>query len=154
MRSFFTLSCLLLVAAAALLTGCQQDTCSRNQEYTRYEPVYKNLEEMRVPVTFDASRPLTNPGKIFYYNGYLFVNEINEGIHIYDNTNPESPVSIGFLTIPGNLDMAVNGHYLYVDSYLDLLAIDIADPKAPVQAERVNDVFVNFFTNSEFGYLV
>ena len=154
MRSFFTLSCLLLVAAATLLTGCQQDTCTRTQEYTRFEPVYKTLEEMRIPVTFDATRPLTNPGKIFYYNGYLFVNEINEGIHIYDNTNPESPVSIGFLTIPGNLDMAVNGHYLYVDSYLDLLAIDIADPRAPVEAERVNDVFVNFYSTSQFGYLV
>jgi hypothetical protein len=42
--------------------------------------------------------------------------------------------------------MAVHGHYLYVDSYLDLVAIDISNPEAPVEADRTNDVFQNFYS--------
>jgi len=85
----------------------------------------------------------------------LFINELNTGIHIYDNSDPSNPKNIGFLNIPGNLDMAVHDHYLYVDSYLDLVAIDISNPEAPVEAERVNDVFQSFYSWADnLGYLV
>ncbi len=155
MKSVFSFTFLLLLAASFLVTGCQQDTCTRTQEYTAFEPVYKLLEDMRVPVKYESPTALTNTGKIFYYNGYLFVNELNTGIHIFDNTDPSNPKNIGFLNIPGNLDMAVHDHYLYADSYLDLVTIDIANPQAPVEAERVNDVFQSFYAYSDhIGYLV
>ena len=155
MKSILSLSFSLLIAATFFMTGCQQDTCTRTQEYTAFQPVYKLLEDMRVPVKYESPTSLTNPGKIFYYNGYLFINELNSGIHIFDNTDPSNPKNIGFLNIPGNLDMAVHGHYLYVDSYLDLVTIDIANPQAPVEAERVNDVFQSFYSFSDnIGYLV
>jgi len=138
-----------------MLTGCENDSCTRTQEYTSYQPVYKLLDEMRVPVKYENPTALTSAGKIFYYNGYLFVNELNTGIHIFDNTDPSNPKNVGFLNIPGNLDMAVHDHYLYVDSYLDLVAIDIANPEAPVETGRVNDVFQSFYSFSEnVGYLV
>lgn len=155
MKSILTFSFILLVSASFFMTGCNQDTCTRTQEYTAFQPVYKLLEEIRVPVKYESPTTLTSPGKIFYYNGYLFVNELNSGIHIYDNTDPSNPKNIGFLNIPGNLDMAVHDHYLYVDSYLDLVAIDIANPEAPVEAERVNDVFQSFYSYTDnIGYLV
>lgn len=155
MKSILSFSFILLFAASLLMTGCENDTCTRTQEYTAFQPVYKLLEEMRVPVKYENATTLTAPGKIFYYNGYLFVNELNTGIHIYDNREPSDPKNIGFLNIPGNLDMAVHGHYLYADSYLDLVAIDISNPEAPVEAERVNDVFQNFYSWADnLGYLV
>ncbi len=72
-----------------------------------------------------------------------------------DNKNPESPVNMGFIEIPGNLDMAVNNDILYVDSYLDLVAIDITNPLSPVEVNRVNDVFQSFYSfDDQLGYLV
>src|SRR5690606_23438324 len=72
-----------------------------------------------------------------------------------DNRNPESPLKVGFIEIPGNIDMAVNGDILYVDSYLDLVGIDISNPLAPAEVSRVNDVFQSFYSYSEVnGYLV
>jgi len=155
MKSILNFSFILLLAASLFITGCQNDTCTRTQDYNAFQPVYKLLEDMRVPVTYESPTSLTAPGKIFYYNGYLFINELNTGIHVYDNHDPSNPKNVGFINIPGNLDMAVHDHYLYVDSYLDLVAIDISNPEAPVEADRTNDVFQNFYSYADnLGYLV
>jgi len=155
MKSILSFSFILLLAASFMTTGCENDSCTRTQEYTAFQPVYKLLSDMRVPVKYESPTSLTNAGKIFYYNGYLFVNELNTGIHIFDNTDPSNPKNVGFLNIPGNLDMAVHDHYLYADSYLDLVSIDITNPEAPVETGRVNDVFQSFYSFSDnVGYLV
>ena len=155
MKTYYLSTILLLALISIMTTGCEDDRCTRTEEYMTYEAVYKRIEEMRVPATFTGSRSLFTPGKIFYYKGFLLVNEMHKGIHVIDNQNPESPVNMGFIEIPGNLDMAVNNDILYVDSYLDLVAIDITNPLAPVEVNRVNDVFQSFYSfDEQLGYLV
>lgn len=155
MKSILSSLSVSLLLAAVMLTGCEQDRCLRTEEYLTYEPVYKRIEEMRVPIQVETPRALTAPGKIFYYKGYLFINDVNLGIHIIDNRQPESPQKVAFLNIPGNLDMAIHDDVLYVDSYLDLVALDLANPVAPVEVDRVNDVFQSFYSwTDQFGYLV
>ncbi len=155
MKSIFQFSFLALVCSSFLMTGCEQDRCTRTEEYTAYEPVFKRIDEMRIPVSFGASQALVSPGKIFYYKGYLLINEMHKGIHVIDNKNPESPVQVGFIDVPGNLDMAVNNDILYVDSYLDLVAIDISNPTSPAEVNRVPDVFQSFYSfDDQLGYLV
>jgi len=155
MKSLIQNSIVALLVVSAFITGCEQDKCTRTEEYTAFEPVYKRIDEMRMPATYVAAKNLASPGKIFYYKGYLLVNEMNEGVHVIDNSNPESPVNLGFIEIPGNLDMAVHNDILYADSYLDLVAIDLTNPQAPVEVNRVQDVFQNFYSyTDEIGYLV
>lgn len=95
----------------------------------------------------DAAQPLESTGKIFLYGNYLFVNEINKGVHIIDNSNPAAPINKHFLSIPGNLDLAVKGHTLYADIYTELLVIDISDPDNPV----VKKSFPNVFPEREYS---
>jgi hypothetical protein len=155
MKSIFQFSVVALLTLTVVMTGCEQDKCTRTEEFVAFEPVYKRIDEMRMPTTYGAPRSLTSPGKIFYYKGYLLINEMNLGIHVIDNSNPESPQNLGFIDIPGSLDMAVHEDILYADSYLDLVAIDIRNPQSPVEVSRVNDVFQNFYSfNDELGYLV
>ena len=68
---------------------------------------------------------MINPGKIYFKEGYIFINEELKGIHVIDNRNPENPQNIGFIEIPGNVDIAIKNNTLYADSYIDLGAIDI-----------------------------
>ena len=95
--------------------------------YATYVPVYMSYADMRGGVKTGPAQPLKNPGKIYIKGNYLLVNEINQGIHVIDNTNPASPQNIAFITIPGNLDLATNGNMLYADSYVDLLAFNITN---------------------------
>jgi hypothetical protein len=109
--------------------------------WTEYEPVYMTQAEFKNAVQLEAPRELNEPGKIYFYEGYLFVNEVNEGIHIIDNRDPASPVKVGFINIPANKDMAVRGNYLYADSHSDLLVFDISDLQKPELVTRKENVF-------------
>lgn len=130
---------LLALLLLAILSGCADKTV---QIFTANVPQYQSLESFRSQgVQMQPAQALERPGKIYLYRQYLLVNEVMKGIHFYDNSNPSAPVSIGFLPIIANVDMAVNNDILYVDSYSDLLAINISDPANPVLVQRVNDVF-------------
>lgn len=132
---------MMIVLVAFSLQGCLKDKCQDVVTYYNQIPVYKSLAEMRQDITVDAPRDLEQPGKIYFYNNYVFINELREGIHVIDNADPANPVQLAFINIPGNVDMAVQGNILFADNYLDLLAIDISNPASPVQAGRSESVF-------------
>lgn len=124
-----------------LLSSCTKDSCERTITYTKYTPVYLNNNDMRQDAVVEGSKSLQNPGKIYFYNNFIFINELREGIHVIDNSDPRSPQNIAFLAIPGNVDLAVKDNVLYADNYMDLLAIDITSPASPMQLSRQQDVF-------------
>lgn len=105
-------------------------------------PVYQSFEEFRATsFAMEGARQLQRPGKIYIYGPYLFVNELMEGVHIFNNSSPANPINMGFLPVHANMDLAVNNNILYLDSYTDLLAFDISDPGAPRFLSRVENVF-------------
>ena len=104
-------------------------------------PIYMSYDQLRKSVTVERSESLKHPGKIYFKDGYIFINEELKGIHIIDNRNPANPVNQSFIKIPGNMDIAIKGDILYADSYVDLVAIDISDLNKPKEVARVKDVF-------------
>lgn len=119
------------------LSSCMDEF---TEEFTANKPVYLSFEDLRSAVKSDEVRDLVNPGKIYFKDSYLFINEEFEGVHIIDNSNPESPQNIGFIEIPGNVDIAIKNNILYADSYVDVVAIDISDINNPEEVNRVKDV--------------
>jgi hypothetical protein len=109
--------------------------------FTANSPIYMSYDDLRAAVKMNAPRELENPGKIYFKDGYIFINEELKGIHIIDNRNPASPQNLGFIDVPGNVDIAVKNNILYADSYIDLVAIDIADVNNPAEVNRVKDIF-------------
>ncbi len=134
------------LALMLLLGGCIQDKCISTSTYTLFEPVFLLPEEMRKPIETEAPRGLEHPGKIYYYQDFLLINELHKGIHVIDNRDPSNPVPVKFINIPGNVDMAVRNNVLYADNYVDLVAIDITTPAAPVFLSRTESVFPNAFS--------
>lgn len=138
---------LLTIVAAFSFQGCIKDKCSGQYTYFNYEPVYITYEELRTSVASDGPHALKNPGKIWFSNNYIFINEQNEGIHVINNANPSSPINEAFIKIPGNLDLAVRGNTLYADSYIDLIAIDISNPSAVTITKRIENALPQRGTN-------
>src|SRR5687767_5779688 len=112
MKTRFSILVLFAVSFVVFFTGCTKDKCSTSYTYQVYEPVYLDYATLRGSVASDAPRDLQNPGKIYLYGSYLFVNEVNEGVHVIDNTNPANPINKAFIKIPGNMDIAVQGNFL------------------------------------------
>ncbi len=135
---------LLLICAWGLwsLQGCVKDSCVQEVTYTKFTPVFVAEEELhQTEVHSESPRSLQRPGKIYYYADHLFINELREGVHVYDNNNPEQPLPVAFLSIPGVEDIAIRNGILYANSYSDLLAVDISDVQDAQLVGRAQDAF-------------
>lgn len=139
MKSSVKTSILLLVIAAAL-SGCMDRTVERIT-YKANVPVYMPFSEFRTSFQKGDTTEIVYPGKIYFKDGYLFVNEYGKGIHVIDNSDPSDPEKIAFYEILGNVDMAIKGNILFADSYIDLVAIDISDINNPEEVGRLTNIF-------------
>jgi len=120
-----------------IFSSCEDSTY---REYTGNSPVYMSYEDLRKPVSLEDNITLRNPGKIYFKDNFIFIVEEQEGIHVFDNTVPSTPVKKTFISIPGVVDIAVSGFYLYADSYVDLVVLDISDMDDISTVGRVKDV--------------
>lgn len=127
-----------LLALIFILSGCED---KYTEQYLSLEPVYMSYKDFREAVKSESTHQLTKPGKIYYKDNYLYINEIMKGIHVYNNTNPASPQYVGFIAIPGNVDMVILGNTMYADSYIDLVGIDISNPANVKEVARLKNVF-------------
>lgn len=119
--------------------GCLKDSVAHT--YTIYAPIYKSREEVRANIKSNPPKEIQSPGKLFIYGNYIFLNEIDKGVHVIDNTDPSHPVTKAFIDIPGNLDIAVKGNTLYADMYGYLVAVDITDPLHAALVKDMPGVF-------------
>ncbi|MFZ4427891.1 MAG: LVIVD repeat-containing protein [Saprospiraceae bacterium] len=152
--SFSRFYMVAVLALAASASACLKDDCSADHVYVRYDPVYIHPKELRSTIVLKGAEPLESAGKIYVYGQYLFVNEPGEGIHIFDNEKPASPLALGFLPIPGNIDLAVRSDILYADSYVDLVAFSLKNPGKPEFINRVEHVFPHLGFDEARGFLV
>lgn len=136
----FAVSCIILCTAISFW-GCIKDKVTKT--YTIERPIYKPLIEVLAGVNGNAAEPVRSAGKLYIKDKYIFLNEVDKGIHVIDNADPSHPVQTAFLSIPGNRDMAVRNNILYADMYASLLAIDISD----IHHTSVKKNISNFFTN-------
>ena len=119
---------LLPFLAVLLLLSCTNDDSSdKYADYLVARPLVMSKAELVASVDVIAPRPIDESGKIYTYKDYIFINDKYEGIHIIDNRNPQQPVKIGFIKIPGNVDISVKDDYLFADSLADLVVIDISN---------------------------
>ena len=145
----------MLMAFTLLFAACKKDTSTNNKNtktYTLYTPVYKSKATALASLNGIASQAIMHAGKIYIKDNFIYLNDLNKGIHVIDNSNPSQPVQIAFLSIPGNLDIAIKGNILYADMYSDLLALDISNP----HQARITHTLENFFTGRNYvnGYNV
>jgi hypothetical protein len=140
----------LLIAVMLGFSACVKNTCKQKHTYTYFEPVYKTKTEVRANIKSNPARSVENPGKIYIRGHFIFLNEVDKGVHVIDNTDPSAPKNIAFIDIPGNVDMAVKGNMLYADMYGDLVAIDITDPNKVKEKKIVDDIFPERYWGSGF----
>jgi len=121
-------------------------SCNKNDD-ADYEFVQVATPQLMSKTAFRSSVEVTvpktiqEPGKIYVYQDYIFVGDVNSGIHIIDNSDPKSPKAVKFIEIPGNEDMSVKDNILYADSATDLVVFDISDINNVSIVERLEDVF-------------
>ncbi len=112
----------LLFVSLILFYGCPQQH-DFDPPVSNYEPVvvqrsdFENSTELLPPRTIAAS------GKIYLKDDYLFINEPNEGFHVFNNEDLSNPEKIAFLKALGSKDLAIKNGTIYINNATDLIAV-------------------------------
>lgn len=132
----FALFCL---AGAFLLQACPSHPVSPETAYT---PVLMDRATLESSIRWEGPREVGIPAKIYYIAPYLLISEQYRGVHVFNNANPAQPTPVGFIRVPGCVDMAVNNGMLSVDNAVDLVVIDIlSNPGQAIVKSRTKSVF-------------
>jgi hypothetical protein len=148
MKSNIRLGILPLFLLAVTAIRCSEDCDVTNTSYY-YEPVYMSFSELRASVGSLEPIEISAPGKIYFKDDFIYINEVGKGIHVIDNTDPSSPQPKSFINIPGNFDLAIRNNILFADSYVDLVAIDISVVGEEKEVGRANNMF-NYYSSLRF----
>ncbi len=132
-------SFLFLITMGLLLSACMKDAVT--EHYTFYRPVYNTRDEIKNNIKSNAPTAIQQPGKIVVKDHYLFLNEVDKGIHVINIENPAKPVNTAFIVIPGCVDLAVNGNFLYADCFTNLATLDITDPTHVILTQFLDNAF-------------
>lgn len=131
--------------------SCTPTETQLNETVQGMKPIYSENDDWQNIQVTDA-RAIKKLGKIYYKDGFIFVSESAEGIHIIDNSDPANPVFLKFIEILGNRDIAIKGNILYADNITDLVTLDITDLNDIKVLDRVKDIYPSTIQSFPDGY--
>ena len=123
-----------------LFFSCDKKDDELYKEYQVAKPLKISLAEFKNGVDIIDPIPIDESGKIYAYKDYIFVNDKYKGVHVIDNSNPASPQKIAFIKIAGNVDISVKDDYLFADSLMDLVVLDISNINNITIVNRLENV--------------
>lgn len=119
------LKSLLYFLVFVVFCGCSEVETPENVIGLR--PVYGTIDDIQDIIKAKDPQPLTQVGKIYIKDNLLFISESGAGVHVYDNNDKSAPLPLKFISIPGNVDIAIKGIYLYADLGNGLVTLDISN---------------------------
>ncbi|MBF6641288.1 hypothetical protein IVB69_07335 [Flavobacterium sp. J49] len=138
---------LTLLAISLLSFSCDNDDAEVQAKFA--VPVIKSLAEIRDDVAVTTARQTQSDGKIYVAENYLFYIAQESGVHVFNNSNPATPLNIAFISLAGVHDISVKGNYLYADNFVDLLVFDISDIQNITLVRTIENVVAFFPTYPE-----
>lgn len=133
---------LLTLVIPLCFVSCDNDDFDDGKyaEYQVARAITMSKADFRNSVDVLPPKPIDESGKIYAYKNFIFVNDKYRGVHVIDNTDPKAPQKINFIKIAGNVDISVKDDYLYADSLMDLIVLDISDIHNIVIVNRLENV--------------
>lgn len=130
---------LFFLLTTLLFPACIEPLEDIPEEAIGLAPLYAVEDWEEISVT--APQPIRQLGKLYYKNPFIYATDRGQGIHVIDNSDPESPVRLAFIRIAGNSDLAIKGNTLFANNVRDLVAIDISDLDSIRVISRQRDAF-------------
>jgi hypothetical protein len=133
---YCTITVLLCICCSCLFGD---ESIDPRQSITGFRPVYSVVENVH-RIEVQAAKPITKAGKIFVVGNTLYQNDVNEGIHVIDISNPANPVKKMFINVPFSTELAVKNGFLYTNNFDDIVVINLNNT-TPNVIKRIEKVF-------------
>lgn len=111
------------ILALVLLQSCIYGGGDDTRTLANFDPVIVTRDALENSVLTLPPQPLINSGKIYIKDDVMFINDVNKGFHVYDYSNPQNPVKIGFIQAWGATDLAMRANVIYVNQAVDLITL-------------------------------
>ena len=143
MKRIAPLLYIVMIAFSFIFSGCELMNGTEMADVAYFKPIFATVEELTMDISINPPLDYAQSGKVITYGDYVFVNSPNKGIHIVDNTDPGNPINKSFISLPGNIDMAIVDDHIYADMFSALVVLDISNIDEPILLEdyTVEDVF-------------
>jgi len=146
---------LIIIACLPIVfASCTKDNATISLTFKQGTAVYADIDEIRSVQLASSPRAIENAGKLFIGETYILIGENGKGIHVLDNTNPTSPINVGFIQLPYTREFFVENDMIYAESQYDFLKIDLSDLNNPVLVDRVEYAFAEPIENESGQALV
>lgn len=134
-----TIYLLTLCFFSVFLFSCESE--ETNKEQVKFAvPKLRSLAAIRNNVYVSSAKQTKSDGKIYVAENFLFYIAKEQGVHIFNNTNPSVPQNSAFINIEGVHDISVKGNYLFADNFFDLLVFDISNIQNITLVKTVENV--------------
>ncbi|NQX84474.1 MAG: hypothetical protein HRT67_00875 [Flavobacteriaceae bacterium] len=121
---------------------------------SEYQPIIMQRADFESTTLLESTpRTIENSGKIYVKDNFIFINEVNKGFHIINNSNPENPINIAFVKVLGSSDLSIKNNIFYVNNARDLIAFTINETtNALTITKRIKNVFPQIWSPDGFQY--
>lgn len=126
----------LLASINLTLIGCgdSRSNWSESSRFTDntpfiYEAVPQTASRASIANDIQYTQPLSDISlnKIYLHNNVIYAVQVGKGVQVIDNTNPAIPTPVGFITVPGILDMVIKDDFIFINHYADLVTLSVSD---------------------------
>ncbi|MEL6812025.1 MAG: hypothetical protein AAFP76_11870 [Bacteroidota bacterium] len=140
---------MLLLVCSFLWQACcwngdcpDDDTVVEPNFESAYTPVYMGRSSFEESIVLDAPKNIIEAGKIYVFQDLMFVNEVNDGFHVFLNSDPENPQPISFINTPGATDVSIKDGIYYINQAVDLIAIEFNARSSELNVtKRIRNIF-------------
>jgi hypothetical protein len=149
---------LLLAIALIIFQGCigwgGNDDDFGGDTFGSYQPVIMQRADFETTTILENTpRVIENSGKIYVKDNFIFVNEVNEGFHLINNSDPTNPVNVGFVKVLGSSDLSIKDDVFYVNNATDLIAFKINESSETLTiTKRLENVFPQIWSPEGQSY--
>ena len=104
--------------------------------------LYEFIPFSKLGNSFKISPPqeIRNNEKIALYKNFLLVIKKDQGINLINVSDKETPKPLYFLEILGITNLVLKNDYLYVNSYQNLLILDLTDIHHIKKLSQTNNI--------------
>jgi hypothetical protein len=153
MKTYKIVGSVIVLLSLFTLNNCS-DKSTLEYKSTETVSISLSLENIRSGFAVETAKNMEKPGNIYVYGNYLFINELHDGLHIIDNSNPSNPLSIAYLRIPGNSDLVIRNNFMYANSGPDLVVLDISNPAKVQFVKRILSAFFESGKLNNGAYII
>lgn len=144
---------LLFLLQSCWWTNDESDDIIFLPSVSLYEPVILERAVFETTTEIEDPRAINKSGKIYVKDDFLFVNEVNQGFHIFNNSDPTNPQNIAFLKVLGASDISIKNDIFYINNATDLIAVLPNFEQNSIEiTKRIPNTFPQLWSPEGFEY--